>query len=191
MDTPSRSADAKREDVPAREPDAFDILHLEPQFALDPELLTERHRTLSLALHPDRFAGRPSAERRLSLEQAMRVNAAFRTLKDPVTRAEVLARRLDLPLAEEVSMSLELLERTMERRETLAEAVLAGDHERIAALAREGRREQVEHCARLTAIFAESPGPGQAALLGEIVSGLRFLRRFVDSAEAELDAHQA
>lgn len=185
MDTPSPSVDAH-----GTPEDAFDILRLEPRFELDGKLLAERHRTLSLALHPDRFAGRPSAERRLALERAMQVNAAYRALRDPIARAEVLALRLGIVLHGETMLNPDFLEQTMARREALAEAVFSGDRARVAELAEEGRMQQSLQCSRLSALLdgAERTTVDRAAHLAEAVSSLRFLRRFVESAEAELEA---
>lgn len=189
MDTPSPSADAPRAQGPLRDADAFDILRLEATFELDPKVLAERHRSLSLALHPDRFAGRPSAERRLALEQAMQVNSAYRTLRDPVRRAELLAQRRGIELDAGLVASPEFLERTMERREALADAVLAGNLVRVEELAGEGRTEQAEVLRRLGVFFAGGHS-GAPEALGALLSSLRFLQRFVEAAEAELEAHQ-
>jgi len=177
--------------------DAFDILRLEPTFELDGKVLAERHRALSLMLHPDRHAGRPSAERRMALERAMQVNSAYKTLRDPIARAELLARRRGIPLGDAPAPSIEFLEATMERREALSAAVARADRARIEELARGGKVEQAEHCARLSELLSR-PGPvsdgaaaSLAALLGAVMSELRYLRRFVESAEAELEAGES
>lgn len=182
MATPSPSAEPHATAGPA---DAFDTLRVEPRFDLDPKALAERQRTLSLALHPDRFAGRPSAERRLALEQAMQVNSAYRTLRDPVTRAEALARRRGITLPGETIMHPELLERAMERRELLSEAVLASDQQKQVELWRQAKAEQESEMGRLARLF-EDASP-DAGALGEMLASLRFLRRFIEAAEAELE----
>lgn len=193
MATPSPSAEAPSSG--AATADAFDVLRVDARFDLDAKLLAERHRTLSLALHPDRFAGRPSAERRLALEQAMRVNSAYRLLRDPVGRAEALAARLGLTLPGETTMNPELLERAMERREQLSEAVLAGDARQKERLLTQAKDEQAGEVARLSAFFTAAAVSGSAAasaeVLGEILTSLRFLRRFIEAAEAELEASPA
>lgn len=190
MDTPSPSADGTIQVSGHRTPvgDAFDILRLEPTFDLDGKLLAERHRALSLTLHPDRHAGRPSAERRATLEQAMQVNSAYKTLKDPISRAELLARRRGIPLTDAPVLGPEFLERAMERREALSAAVLAADLPRIRALAQDGRAEQTKQLSRLSELFARPDPVGLEPVLAEVLSSLRFLRRFVDAADAELEA---
>src|SRR5437763_11326780 len=71
------------------QPDKFATLGFEPSFD-EPAGLDERFRALSRKLHPDRFARATPQERRHSLEQTTRLNEAYRTLKDPVRRAEHL-----------------------------------------------------------------------------------------------------
>jgi len=168
--------------------DAFDVLGLEPRYDLDPALLAERHRALSVALHPDRFSGRPPVERRLVLDRSMQVNSAYRTLRDPSERARVLAARLGIPDVGEVAHDLDLLERTMEQREALSAAVFAGDRARITDLARSARESEAAILLDLCNLFA-APEPGSAGVrLAHLLSRLRFTQRFVESAEAELEA---
>src|SRR5262245_41178207 len=80
--------------------DPFETLGVEPRYNLDLRALEQRHRDLSKALHPDRYASAPAAERRLSLSRAIDVNEAFRALRDPVRRAEALVRRAGVPVGE-------------------------------------------------------------------------------------------
>src|SRR5262245_5679063 len=114
--------------------DPFDTLGVEPRFDLDLAALEDRHRALSGALHPDRYAGRPAAERRMALDRAIEVNAAWRALRDPVTRAEALFQRAGVEVGElaEPKPTPDLLVEMMEVREELAEA--KGDAARLAKL---------------------------------------------------------
>jgi molecular chaperone HscB len=183
---PSPSADQTSPRA-GRSDDAFDILGLEPRYDLDPALLAERHRALSLALHPDRLAGRPASERRLSLERSIEVNAAHRALRDPIERARILARRLGIPDEGEAANDLEFLERTMEQREALSDAVFARDQARILDLARRARADEAGILLGLRALFAAAEPGRSGPTLADLLSQLRFTRRFVESAEAELE----
>ena len=167
--------------------DPFETLGIPPRFELDLGALEQRHRDLSRALHPDRFTGTPAAERRLSLSRAIDVNEAFRTLKDPVRRAEALVARAGVPVGEtgEPKASPALLMEMMDAREELAEAARARDLGRIGALAAtmSARRAEVER--RLGAALdggLDDPQRIAAALptLGE----LRYIRRFLDETTA-------
>jgi molecular chaperone HscB len=69
----------------------FDLLGV-PAAAED-ALLTRRFHDLSRIYHPDRWATADSATQTAALDSAALVNDAYRTLKDPFTRAEYLLRR--------------------------------------------------------------------------------------------------
>lgn len=61
--------------------------------AADDAILTRRFHELSRIYHPDRWATRGSATQTVALDSSALVNDAYRTLKDPFTRAEYLLRR--------------------------------------------------------------------------------------------------
>ena len=182
--------------------DPFSIFQIEPTFELDLDELGKRHRDLSRALHPDRYSGRPAAERRAALNRAIEVNEAFRRLRDPARRAEALLARLGASLGEgtEPPASPEFLMTMMEHRETLRELARSKDKAQLTALCGVVERERERVLSELGAGFAEALGSrsesaptdatrGEAgtahlrALLGE----LRYFRRFFDEAEAVQD----
>ena len=68
----------------------FELFHLAPSFALDTDQLAVQYRQLQQQYHPDRYATASEAERLQALQQASDVNAAYQTLKDPLSRAEYL-----------------------------------------------------------------------------------------------------
>lgn len=167
--------------------DPFDILGVEPRFDLDLRMLEQRHRDLSRALHPDRYAGAPAAERRLALGRAIEANDALRALRDPIRRAEALLRRAGVDAGDEAAQkaSPALLMEMMEAREALSEAAKAKDLARVARLGDEMRaREQATLAAIASAFKAAGGAPqevkGVLAMLGE----LRYLRRFLDEVSA-------
>jgi molecular chaperone HscB len=167
--------------------DPFTLLELEPRFDLDMTLLEKRHRELSRVLHPDRYAGRPSGERRQALGRAIEVNEAFRALRDPVRRAAALLARHGRESGETGAPGAEpgLLLEVMERREELSEARRSGNRDAVRRLSDAVRaRERVTLGAISAAFAAEPPELGRVeALLGE----LRYHRRFLDEAGAALD----
>ena len=128
--------------------DAFSTLGFEPRFAIARQELDARHRELSRALHPDRYANAPAGERRRALSEAINVNQAHRQLRDPVLRAELVVKRaLALgeaeaaePEASMAPMAPEFLMQVMELRESLSEARQGEDLEAVRALA--GRQNQ-------------------------------------------------
>ena len=177
--TPSRSASGTR---PLTDP--FETLGLAPAFDVDPPALEARHRELSRALHPDRYAGRPSGERRQALGRAIEVNEAVRVLRDPIRRAEALLARRGHPVSEASAApaSPALLMEVMERREALAASRGSRDLAAVRELSRGVQAREAEVTAALARSFAAEALDFAKieALLGE----LRYHRRFLEEAGA-------
>ncbi len=161
--------------------DPFSILGVEARFDLELAELEKRHRELSKALHPDRYASAPAAERRMALSRAIEVNEALRALKDPVRRAEALARRSGMPVGEgkEPQPSPALLMEMMEAREELATAGAKKDRAKLGSLHAIMKRREAAIVGRLATAFAETTAE-VLPLLGE----LRYVRRFLDEVAA-------
>src|SRR5712691_11517381 len=70
----------------------YDALELEPKLGLDSADLQERFYRLSRKWHPDRFARAGAQEQQQALDQTAALNDAFRTLREPVSRAEYFLR---------------------------------------------------------------------------------------------------
>jgi molecular chaperone HscB len=167
--------------------DPFEALGLEPAFGLDLVALEQRHRDLSRALHPDRYAASGAAERRLALVRAIEVNDAFRHSKDPVRRAEALLARRGVHTGEgkEPPASPALLMEVMERREALAEVRLSKDQVALARLIDEmvhaEQRVQADLGRQFSTLNADS------AQILKRVGELRYYRRFLDEARSIAD----
>jgi len=186
--TPSRFAEPAFSR--ARLGDPFATLGFEPTFELDPFELEARHRELSRALHPDRYAGRPASERQQALGRAIEVNDAARALKNPIRRAQALLVRLGHPVSETSAPAANpaFLMEVMELREALAGARAQKDLARVRELARDVRASQNRVTDELKQRFAAQGADFAAieALLGE----LRYYERFLDEAgsiEDDLD----
>jgi molecular chaperone HscB len=164
------------------ERDPFAVLEVERRFDLDVGALEARRKELSRALHPDRFASSPANERRMALGRAIEVNEAFRALRDPIRRAEALARSLELPVGEtkEPQPDPELLMEMMEAREALTDAARARDKKKLEELAGTMRERERQTLDALTKAFRESRRPEILPRLGE----LRYVRRFLDEVDA-------
>ncbi|MGB7218121.1 MAG: Fe-S protein assembly co-chaperone HscB [Vicinamibacterales bacterium] len=79
-----------------RHGDYFAFLGVPRKLSLDEKDLEQRFRALSRQFHPDYFHNAPPAERLASLERSSYLNDAYRTLRDPIQRAEYLIQ-LALP----------------------------------------------------------------------------------------------
>jgi molecular chaperone HscB len=128
--------------------DRFQVLGVERRFAVDLAAVERRYKEMTRVLHPDRFARADARARRASLARSVQLNQAWRTLKDPVRRAEYLLELAGLDVGGElgptqprpsgerqrVPVPQALLLEMLELREELAEARAAGARERVAAM---------------------------------------------------------
>jgi molecular chaperone HscB len=172
-------------------PDPFALLGLPRRFSLDRKDAEAKHRELSRTLHPDRYAGASSAERRMVLSKAIEVNEAWRIVRDPVRRAEalLLLEGLETEVGEtrEPKPSPSFLMEVLEAREHLEEAKDARDCAAVAK-AVEGataKRRAVEGELEATidaAIETHDRGALRAAV--PLLGRLRYAARFLEEAAA-------
>jgi len=103
--------------------DYFQIFGLEPGLALDVREMQRRFYDLSRQLHPDRFQRGDSREREYSLDATALLNDAWRTLRDPVRRAEYVLKRNGFDIGEQGTKDVppELLEEVFEMNMSLEE----------------------------------------------------------------------
>jgi molecular chaperone HscB len=157
------------------QPDRFATLGFIASFD-EPAGLDERFRALSRKLHPDRFARATPQERRYSLEQTTRLNEAYKTLKDPVRRAEHLLHLRGVQ--GDPKMSPEFLEQTMEDREKLMEAKMSGEPlDALAAGVREKRDRTLLDVRRLV------ENGGDLSRAAELLARMRYYARYLDEVE--------
>lgn len=156
--------------------DKFAFFGLPQSFDLDEPALEEAFRSLSRKLHPDRFARATPQERRYSLEQTTQLNDAYKTLRDPARRAEHLLQLRGV--SAEPKMSPAFLEETLEDREKLLEAKMAGEPlEELVKIATDKRDAAL---AEARALLASGGDLDQAA---ELLARLKYYARYLDEAQ--------
>jgi molecular chaperone HscB len=97
----------------------YDAFDLEPALTLDAEDLKRRFYERSRQWHPDKFSRASAAEQEKALEMTAVLNDAFRTLRDPVARAEYFLKEKGFELSKEAPP--ELLEEVFELNMALEE----------------------------------------------------------------------
>jgi molecular chaperone HscB len=174
----------------------FETLGLEPSFALDLAALEQRQRDLNRAAHPDRHAGKGAGERRQALNRAMDINLAYRTLRDPASRAEALFELLGAGSTRETTISDPvLLMEMMEQREALEDARNAKDLARLQSIGKTmaARERQVNEAlaAAFAPLLSGAAGAGQTdgkegglADARRLLAELRYVRRFAEEIAA-------
>lgn len=98
----------------------FAILGLVPGFAVDAKALEQAYFTAQRACHPDRFVGKPEAERIAAISRSQLINDAYETLKNPLLRAEhLLMLQGIMALSDKVPVPPEILAEMMTLRERI------------------------------------------------------------------------
>src|SRR5262245_65609259 len=118
--------------------DHFARLGLPAALDLEPASLDRAYFALQRQWHPDRFVAKPAAERARASSEAAALNDAYRTLKDPLSRAVYLAelKGVALPGDGKTIDDPDLLMEAMEAREALHEAESVEAIDALAAKAR-------------------------------------------------------
>ena len=164
----------------------YEALGAEPKLALDSGDLKQRFYNLSRQWHPDRFGRASLGEQQKALEMTAELNDAFRTLKDPISRAEYLLEESGLGPSK--SAPAELLEEVFELNMALDE--LRDGDESVRGQLDEARgrfiamREEID--TGLTTMFARYDAAPAPAILSEIRAALDR-RRYVSNLVRDVD----
>lgn len=75
----------------------YEALGLAPMLSLDAEDLKRRFYERSRQWHPDRFARRGPEQQKMAMDMTAALNDGFRTLRDPVSRAEYFLEQQGMP----------------------------------------------------------------------------------------------
>ncbi|MFO7561995.1 MAG: Fe-S protein assembly co-chaperone HscB [Enhygromyxa sp.] len=167
--------------------DHFARLGLEPRWKIDRDALERGYLERSRRYHPDRFVGADSATRRAAVEHSAALNTAYRTLRDPVARAEYLVKlggvdldssdpRTGAPQPEQA-----LLIEMIERRERLDELRQSGSED-----GREAVCDELE--AEIDEVFERALAALERGDIGAAASALvhrRYLDRFLDELQQD------
>src|SRR3989454_11983735 len=145
--------------------DHFEVFGLPRRLAVDTAELQRKFYELSRRYHPDFHQTAPPEEQVRALAASARLNAAYRTLRDPIARIDYLVRleegrETKEGASEKPKAPPELLEEMFEIQEALAEA-------RAGGLDEDTRRTLTEQRGRLLARHHEEEarlaGPLSAA----------------------------
>jgi molecular chaperone HscB len=167
----------------------FDFFGIPHKLNLDSKDLEARFYALSKQWHPDRFVRAGAAERRESEDATATLNDGYRTLKEPISRAEYLLKEHGFDIGEQKSSNVppELLEEVFELNMALEEIEtsrpqLAEARQRFLAMREELDRE-------LNAEFAAYDATQDRVVL-ERIRGLlnrrKYIRNLVNQMEKAL-----
>jgi len=164
--------------------DDYTLFALPRRHALDLDMLDARRRTLLTQAHPDRHVAQGTAAQRVAMQWSVRINAAWRRLRDPLQRAAYLCELGGVPvrLEDNTAMPAAFLQQQMQWREALAEAGDAAAVEALAAEVAAAERAALQRLQRQ--LDDEQDLPAAAATL----RALMFVTRFRDEVGRRRDA---
>lgn len=164
--------------------DDFTLFGLPQQHALDAAALAARWRALQSQVHPDRFASEGAAAQRLAMQWAVRVNAAYQRLKDPLQRGAYLCELRGVPIQAEnnTAMPGAFLMQQMAWREALDDAADA------AAVDMLDDTVAVQEATMLAQLTEALDVRGDTAAAAQQVRALLFVARFRGDIARRLSA---
>ncbi len=172
--------------------DFYESLGLSPGLWLDPEDLKRRFYERSRQWHPDRFSRGTGQEQQRALDMTAMLNDAFRTLRDPVTRAEYYLKQNRMELSKDAPP--ELLEEVFELNMALEELRRGDDSSRPQLVEAQERfsamRSEIDGA--LAGLFEKYDAAREPAVLDEIRAVLnrrRYISNLVREVEKELNVH--
>jgi molecular chaperone HscB len=180
--------------------DYFTLFGLDQKLRIDSADLQKRFYQLSRQWHPDRFSRKPAAEQMVALETTSLLNDGYRTLKDPVKRAEYVLTVAGFPIGEQRGKDVppELLEEVFELNMMLEE-IKTGDESARPQLEQAGEHFLELRAAadrELEAQFAahDAAGPaesdaGRRALqaIRSILNRRRYIENLIHDVERTLN----
>jgi len=156
--------------------DYFAFLDLPRNLALDGKDLEKRFYALSRQLHPDLHSRKSPAEREQAEESTAVLNDAYRTLRDPIARAEYLLKIEGFDIGEQTTKDVpaELLEEVFELNMAIEDADIA--QLESARQKFEGMRSEID--AELQQAFARWDATGNREVL-TAVRGILNRRKYI------------
>lgn len=181
--------------MPTLSKNFFEFFGLERKLVVDLENLQKRFYDLSRQWHPDRFSRKSPAEQAQALEATAVLNDGYRTLRDPVKRAEYLLKEEGFPIGEQRSKDVppELLEEVFELNMMLEEIKGGDDSARpqleTARQNFEGMRGDID--AQLESLFAKYdasvPPSATAKQALQEIRGVLNRRRYIENLIRDVD----
>jgi molecular chaperone HscB len=164
--------------------DDFTLFGLPRRFAIDAAALDARWRALQSEVHPDRFVAQGAAAQRLAMQWSVRVNEAYRRLRNPLARLAYLCELNGAPAAAEdrSAMPAAFLMQQMRWHEALDEA---DGSAALHALAEEVDAQQAERLQRGAGLLDDSQ---DAIAASAEVRALMFIERLQGDIRRRLDA---
>lgn len=161
----------------------FVLFGVPARFAQDAAAIDARWKQLQREAHPDRFAAQGAAAQRVALQWSVRINEAYRRLRDPLRRASYLCELRGMPIQAEsnTAMPADFLVQQMAWREALEDASTLAEVQALATQVA-ARRNDI-----LSTLGEALDGAQDAARAVAQVRALMFIERFQEDIERQAD----
>lgn len=161
----------------------FELFGLETRFAQDRSAVDARWKDLQREAHPDKFAAQGAAAQRVAMQWSVRINEAYKRLKDPLKRAAYLCELNAAPVNAEnnTAMPASFLMQQMEWREALDDSVSVDELIQLSNEVKVAKQAMLLNCGR----FLDELGDYARAV--QEVRALMFVERFASDLDARLD----
>jgi len=160
---------------------AFGLLGLPRRFRVDHKALDAAYFQALARTHPDRFTD--PLEQADASEMAAQINEAYRTLRDPLLRAQVLLGDAD-HADKNAALPPDFLMQMMEVRETMEQAEMEGDTDKLRELAQWAGDRRLEHLERLASLLDDPPSaaadPSPVDAARQEMHMLRYIDRMLE-----------
>lgn len=167
----------------------FELFGLPETYRLDERALEMAWHEWQTKVHPDRFAQAGDPEKRRAMQWATRVNEGFRTLREPLARAQYLLELAgeDPGLETNTVMAPEFLVEQMEWREAVEESRAAANADALEKLHRRlGEQERVAKDSLAVLLDDQKDYAGASDTVRRLMF-MRKLRREIDEALEALE----
>ena len=171
--------------------DHFALFELPRCFALDKSELERRYHDIQARVHPDRHVHLGESERRLAMQWATRVNEAYQTLRQPLSRAQYLLHLAGVDVAKERGMPAEFLMQQMEWREAVAEMGQAGAADELEQLHHRLKQEMAEQYQLLQSLLDAAATEDSYSAAADTVRQLMFQEKLLAEIDDALEATEA
>lgn len=167
--------------------DHFALFGLPRSYSVDLAELDRLYREVQARVHPDKHVHLGDTERRLAMQWSTRINEAYQTLRQPLSRAKYLLALAGIDVDQERRMSPEFLMQQMEWREAVAEARAALAVDELERLHLRLKGEMAQQYQKLQGEFEASSLAKAADLLRQLMFQEKLLAE-IDDAFAAAEA---
>ena len=169
--------------------DYFSVFDLPRSLTIDSSELQKRFYSRTRQWHPDRFGSAAAEEQARAIEMSSALNDGYRTLREPVSRAEYLLSLEGMDISRERSSNVppELLEEVFELNEMLEDASSNEDELRAARQRFEKMLHRVDcDLEHEFTVYDSNPDRSVLTMIRSILNRRRYIQNLLRDVDKAL-----